>query len=486
MIYLIDLFCGGGGTSTGASLAEDVKVIYCVNHDPLAIKSHEANHPECIHAIEDIRTLDLKVLVDLVSEIKLNDSTAVIGLWASLECTNHSKAKGGLPRDADSRTLAFDLYRYLELLPIDIVYIENVREFMIWGPLDENRMPINNASEYNRWIDGMKHFGYHYDFRLLNAADYDAVTSRTRYFAQFAKEGYSILWPEPTRAKKPNGNLKPWRAVKEILKLDVHGESIFKPGRIKSSKTFKRIYEGLLAHYAGCNESEFLQAYYGTGRNTHSILKPCPTVPTKDRFAIVKAQHFIYRDFSNTTNSSIDHPAGSITTTPKMNLVSPEPLLINYNSSTTPVISTSKPSPTVTTVRTHGIINAFLMNPQYNNKGLGIDKPCFTLIARMDKMPPYIVHIEKGGYAIEVYPTDCENTIKIKKFMAFYGLYDVKMRMLDIEELLQIQGFPKNYTLFGTQADKKKFIGNAVEVTIAKCILNASAKANLFNNKISA
>lgn len=40
--------------------------------------------------------------------------------------------------------------------------------------------------------------------------------------------------------------------------------------------------------------------------------------------------------------------------------------------------------------------------------------------------------------------------------------------MLKIEELLAIMGFPEDYVLIGTQADQKKFIGNAVEVTIAR------------------
>lgn len=479
MIYLIDLFCGGGGTSTGASKAEGVKVIYCVNHDPLAIKSHEANHPECVHTIEDIRTLDLTELINLVNSIKQKDKNAIIGLWASLECTNHSKAKGGLPRDADSRTLAFDLYRYIEQLPIDIVYIENVREFMIWGKLDQNRKPINDCSEYNRWVNGMKAFGYNFDWKLLNAADYGAYTSRTRYFAQFTKNEIEINWPEATHSKKEINNLLPWKAVKEVLDLNNHGESIFKPGRIKSDKTFTRIYKGLLRFVAGKKEDAFLTAYYSSGDNIHSIENPNPTVPTKDRFSLINAEHFIYRDFGSVTNSSIEKPVGAVTSIPKMNLLSTESMLLNFNSSTTPVISCDSSCPTITTVRTHYVINAFLMNPQYLNNGGSIDKPCFTLIARMDKMPPYLIQTESGEFAIEVYPTDSEIVVKIKRFMAYYGLSDIKMRMLEIIELLQIQGFPIDYILFGTKADMKKFIGNAVEVTIAWAILEASAKGNL-------
>ncbi len=49
-----------------------------------------------------------------------------------------------------------------------------------------------------------------------------------------------------------------------------------------------------------------------------------------------------------------------------------------------------------------------------------------------------------------------------------YSIIDIKMRMLMIEELKLIQGFPKDYVLIGTQAEQKKFLGNAVEVTIAR------------------
>lgn len=59
-------------------------------------------------------------------------------------------------------------------------------------------------------------------------------------------------------------------------------------------------------------------------------------------------------------------------------------------------------------------------------------------------------------------------TAKIKEFMALYGIVDVKMRMLKVPELKKIMGFPEDYVLVGTQAEQKKYIGNAVEVTIAR------------------
>ena len=115
-IFYIDLFSGAGGTTTGIHMVgEEVKVLACVNHDTNAIESHKANHPECIHFIEDVR--DWKVVValsKLVNKTRRDNPGCIIALWASLECTNYSKAKGGLPRDADSRTLAHALFMYLK------------------------------------------------------------------------------------------------------------------------------------------------------------------------------------------------------------------------------------------------------------------------------------------------------------------------------------------------------------------------------------
>lgn len=102
-LLYIDLFCGAGGTSTGVEKArleneQCAKVIACVNHDKNAIASHAANHPDALHFTEDIRTLNLSPLVSHLQKCRAEYPEALIVLWASLECTNFSKAKGGQPR----------------------------------------------------------------------------------------------------------------------------------------------------------------------------------------------------------------------------------------------------------------------------------------------------------------------------------------------------------------------------------------------------
>jgi DNA (cytosine-5)-methyltransferase 1 len=496
-LYYIDLFCGAGGVSTGITRAGG-KVIACVNHDEFAIKSHKANHPDVLHFTEDITTLDISPIIRLVNQIRANDPLALIVLWASLECTNFSKAKGGKPRDADSRTLACHLYRYIEGLDPDYIDIENVEEFMSWGPLDEKGKPLSRRQgiDYIRWVDTIRQYGYDFDYRILNSADFGAYTSRKRYFAQFGKHGFPLVWPQPTHSKKPNtglfGDLSPWNPVRECLELDQVGTSIFTRKKPLSERTLSRILAGL-KKYVGQSETEFVSkyysgnpdhknfstnepchtltcvnrhalvqpkfiySYYSSGKNIKDLGSPSPTLTTKDRISVVSTQ-WIDKNYSGKHNhQSIHGPSGSLTTVCKQALISTKPFILNTNFGNK-ASSIEKPSPTLLASRRY----YYLVNPQFVSKGGSVDQPCFTLIARMDKMPPYLITTDTGELGIEVYETDSPNTKLIKQFMAAHGIADVYMRMLLIPELLRIQGFGEQYKLMGNQAQQKKYIGNSV------------------------
>ena len=143
--------------------------------------------------------------------------------------------------------------------------------------------------------------------------------------------------------------------------------------------------------------------------------------------------------------------------------------------------SIAAPSPTITNTPKQKLISVergqFVMNPAYQSKGSSIDAPCFTLVARMDKTPPYLISTEQGQVAIIIYENDSPATREIKEFMALYGIVDIKMRMLHIPELKSIMGFGSDYTLIGTQTEQKKFIGNAVEVHMSQALCEALAAA---------
>lgn len=83
----------------------------------------------------------------------------------------------------------------------------------------------------------------------------------------------------------------------------------------------------------------------------------------------------------------------------------------------------------------------------------------------------------KEGAGIAIYENDSPMTVVIKEFMAMYGIVDICMRMLKVDELKQIMGFPSDYRLVGTQSEQKKYIGNAVEVNMARKLCEALSKS---------
>ena len=514
-LLYIDLFCGAGGTSTGVESAtlngqKCAHVIACVNHDPHAIASHLANHPEAKHFTEDIRTLELSTLVEHTDRKRAENPDSILVLWASLECTNFSRAKGGQPRDADSRTLAEHLFRYIDTLKPDYIQIENVREFMMWGDLDENGKPVSKDAGrlYLRWVRNVCRRGYDFQHRILNAADYGAYTSRERFFGIFARKGLPIVFPEPTHRKDASGELffrtRPWRAVREVLDLGDCGRSIFREKQL-SENTLKRIYAGLIKFVAGGKDA-FLIKWNSMSRkgvyHAPSIDAPCPTVATQNRLGIIRV-NFLSKQFSGSTygkNISIDGPAGAITTrdhhafitayyrngsnhsiegpaptvTTKDRLGYVNAQFLDKQYGTGVPASLDHPAGTVTTNPKLNLISAkFLLNPQFSSAGGSLEKPCFTLIARMDKRPPYLVSTTDGNPCIVIYESDSPMIVKIKEFMAIYGISDIYMRMLKIPELKRIMGFPDDYVLVGTRTEQKKYIGNAVETHVA-CALCAS------------
>ena len=491
-LFYIDLFCGAGGTSTGVERAmyngeKCAEVIACVNHDKNAIASHAANHPNALHFTEDIRTLDLTELVAHTNKKRSSCPDSLVVLWASLECTNFSKAKGGQPRDADSRTLAEHLFRYIEALDPDYIYIENVEEFMCWGDLDEQGKPVSKdrGRLYVKWVKNVCKYGYSFSHRMLNSANYGAYTSRTRFFGIFAKGSLPIVFPEPTHCKNGKqdmfGNLQAWKPVKEVLELEDEGKSIFDREKPLVDRTLERIYAGLIKFVAGGKDA-FLVKYNSMGQGGKytppSIDEPCPTVATQNRLGVAKVQS-LCKHFSGDPsgkNVSVDGPCGTITTKDHHSVVSTQFIDAYYGNGHEHSIEL--PSPTLTTVDRFSLVTAdkFLMNPSYTSSGGSVDNPCFTLVARMDKVPPYLVTTEKGEIEVVVYDTDSPAMRKIKEFMAMYGITDIKMRMLNVGELKRIMGFGSDYTLIGTQAEQKKYIGNAVEVNMAMALCYALYK----------
>jgi len=505
-IKFADLFAGGGGTSTGAFMVPGLHVSWALNHDPIAIKTHAANHPETKHYQADIRTQDVKEL----------DPVDV--LWASLECTQHSKAKGGKDKDEGSFTLGWELLRYLVHCQPDYLYIENVTEFIRWGELKNGkRVKGKEGLEYLRWVKAIKDLGYaNYGRRFLNAADYGCPTRRIRYFGIFSKEACPIIWPQPTHAEKENmfGLLK-WKPCKDYIDLSDEGNSIF--GRALNENVAKQrrhpLSENTLKRIAGgirkfAPEVYYIMSYYGNGDNCQSINKPLNTITTKDRQCLIKVEKmqyiqdhchmdsynlpdeplktqltrqtkqlitienkFISKYFSNTKEGGrkqnhcqgIDQPAPTITcrdgsaiVTAKMQFYT-RPLTNDYANQ-----PLEKPAPTITTFGGDSLITAraqFISSvynssghPEINNQS--IDNPLGSMTTK-DKFQFITTYFNSGGnpgsqnQSLEK-PLGSILTAENKKALVTALLgdivdFDIKMRFLYDWELSAIMGFPDGY-----------------------------------------
>ena len=136
-IRAADLFCGGGGTSTGLLQACEEAGLECdllaVNHWDKAIETHAANHPKAKH---------LCVNLDSIEPANAVPGGKLDILLASPECTHHSNARGGKPMSDQSRASAWHVVRWAESLRPRVIIVENVREFATWGPLGCDGRPL--------------------------------------------------------------------------------------------------------------------------------------------------------------------------------------------------------------------------------------------------------------------------------------------------------------------------------------------------------
>lgn len=222
---IIDSFAGGGGASTGIEAALGRSPDVAINHNAAALALHAANHPETLHIDSNIWD---------VEPGWVTKGRPVGLLWASPDCKHFSKAKGGAPRDRNIRDLAWVVVKWAEEARPDVICMENVEEFVTWGPVGEDGQPVKELAgvTFELWIKRLKKAGYRVQWRELRACDYGAPTIRKRWFLVARRDGRPIRWPKPTHGdpKSPEvrkGKLLPWRTAAECIDWSLHCPSIF-------------------------------------------------------------------------------------------------------------------------------------------------------------------------------------------------------------------------------------------------------------------
>jgi DNA (cytosine-5)-methyltransferase 1 len=301
------------------------------------------------------------------------------------------------------------------------VIIENVPEFLSWGPLDSVGRPIQGqkGKTFRAFISSLRSLGYTVDWQILTAADYGDPTTRRRLFIQAVKGRKRILWPEITHMDGGDNGYKPWRPAREIIDWSIPGTSIFDRKRPLADATIHRIARGIEKYWKDYAEP-FLAVLYGTN-DVRSLDRPLPTVTTcGSHHALV--QPFLTRFHGGRDSEKRNH-------------------------------SLYDPMPTLDTSNRYGLVEPFITNigqASAKNRSRSIDEPLTTIVVKAEHC------------LIEPF-TKC-------------GL-DIRFRMLKNHELKKAQGFPDDYVITGNITEQTKQIGNAVPVNTAKALAEAAMSA---------
>ncbi|HTN63543.1 MAG TPA: DNA cytosine methyltransferase [Devosia sp.] len=225
---IVDSFAGGGGASTGIEMALGRSPDFAINHDAQALDLHRVNHPGTVHLNSNIYHVDPR---DVVGRRKVGL------LWASPDCKDFSKAKGGTPVRKHIRGLAWTVVLWIERARPRVIILENVEEFQQWGPVIDGPKgpmpdPERRGETFKEWTAAIRKHGYKVDWRELRACDYGAPTSRKRLFLIARCDGQPIVWPEPTHGDPTDpeviaGRKLPWRTAAEIIDWSQPCPSIF-------------------------------------------------------------------------------------------------------------------------------------------------------------------------------------------------------------------------------------------------------------------
>ena len=513
---IIDCFAGGGGAYVGIEMALGRPVDIAINHDEQAIRMHKTNHPQTLHLTEDIFKVDLEKYVR---------GQRVALMWASPDCTSHSKAKGGQPRKQGLRILPWAVYKHARKILPDVIIMENVEEIQQWGPLDENGKPIpeRKGEEYQKFISSMKSLGYDFDSKELVAADYGAPTTRKRWYAIFRRDGKPIIWPEPTHGKTGTDGKKKWVPVSTVLNFSDLGNSIFGRKKPLAENTMRRTARGL-EKFVFNNPEPFIIQVNHSGENFRgqSIHEPMPTVTQKHGFGVITpvAVPFIDKTYGGNykgAGSGMNQPVSTITTVDHNRLITP--LLIQYHSETTKIgvrgQAVTDPLQTIDTSNRYGLVIAFLEKFYKSGTGQSLAEPIHTITTSPGHFGQVSVlavdwkELQAAGideetaqkatwvsqFIMEYYGcgigqslNDPLHTVVTKDRFALitvlgneYAILDIFLRMLTPEELKLAQGFPKDYIIdrdYNWQkypvCEQVKRIGNSVVPIMAEALVSAN------------
>ena len=516
---VIDNFAGGGGASVGIETALGRPVDIAVNHDPIAIAMHKANHPDTLHLCENVWE---------VNPIEVCKGRPVDLAWFSPDCKHFSKAKGGKPVEKKIRGLAWVVIKWAATVQPRVIMLENVSEFLTWGPLickDGKCFPCpdRKGQTFDAFVRALERQGYVVDHRQLRGCDYGAPTIRKRLFMIARCDGHPVIWPEPTHGdpasdEVKSGKLKPWRTAAECIEWDVPCPSIFERKRPLAASTKRRIAKGImryvvntadpfivpLTHHgadrikgideplptitaAHRGELAFIAPSLMVNTSGHSgsdIKEPVKTLTTGNHQALVLA--FLAKHYTGVVGSELKDPTGTVTAKDHHSLVAAN-LVRNMGKSVGSDLK--EPARTVLTQEKDGLVTSHIVKMKGTNIGQDSRTPLHTITAGGTHFG------EVRAFLLKYYGTDQDprlkepmHTVTSKDRFGLvtvhgeeYCIVDIGMRMLTPRELFRAQGFPDSYIIArdaeGNRITKTQQVakcGNSVCPDLARVLVEAN------------
>ena len=506
-LTLTDLFCGAGGSSTGAVAVPGVQVRLAANHWALAIETHNANHPDTDHLQADISQTDPRY-------VPRTDM-----LWASPECTNHSRAKGRkapsqpdlfgdvLPDEAAERSRAtmWDVIRFTEAHEYKAVLVENVVEVVDWTSRNGVRGGL-----FDSWISAMHAMGYRHRIISMNsmhaqAHGLPAPQSRDRVYISFWREGERA--PDFERMQRPRAycpsceqvvesiqswkrpgtrtgryrsqyvyrcpkvscrgqEVEPgWLPASSIIDWSIEGQRIGDRDKPLAEKTMRRIQMGIDRYWSPVLVEHKGNGYDAADPKHPSYMDPSSyyrawpvddvtrTMHTRESKALAYDPVMIpVEGREGKRPASMLYPMRTMTTRSETGMAYP-PFLTELRGGGSWARPANDPLSTVSAGGNHhGLVVPAALVMRHNNNG-GENQASMTT----PDFEPVRTMTTKGQQSVLT-----GRTVDIN---------DVRFRMLEPSEIKQAMAFPADYLMVGNRREQVKLSGNAVTPPAARDLI---------------
>lgn len=479
---VVDLFAGGGGASTGIEAALGRRVDIAINHDPLALAVHKANHPETRHLEADVWE---------VQPAEATEGRRVALLWASPDCTHFSVAKGGKPRSKKIRSLAWAVVRWAKATEPAVIFLENVTEFQGWGPLRKDGRPDKRfmGLTFRKWKAQLERLGYLVDYRILDASLYGAPTRRRRLFLIARRDGQPIAWPPVTHGP---GRL-PLHAAAECIDWSLACPSIFERKRPLADKTLWRIAEGIRRFVLESPTPFIVKVNHGKrDPRIESLAEPLTTVTATQRGHALVAPSLVQTGYGEREGQApraldLGQPLGTVVAGGQKHALVAAFLAKHFGGVVGQTVES--PASTITARDHHGLTTAHLVKLRGQCHGAQLELPMPTLTAgglHLAEVRAFLTTYYGCSIGQRLTAPTGALTAKHKLGLvtvagAEYRIADIGMRMLEPHELLRAQfgRFAAAYDLSAarTKSAKVRLIGNTVCPEVAEAIVRANCTA---------